>query len=82
MSPQNYIPQAYVGYNQNARIYCSYSGNLTKIKEAHIRVMMRNKGYTPGWKTKQVEIKKDGNLFSYKEDGAGGAVKLIEIIRA
>jgi len=74
------LPQAYVGYNQNARIYCSYSGNLTKQKEDSISKKMREMGYTPGWKTKQVEIKKDGDMFSYREDGASGTLKLIEII--
>ncbi len=82
MSLQTNLPQAYVGYNQNARIYCSYSGNLTKQKEKSINKKMREMGYTPGWKTKQVEIKKDGNLFSYKEDGASGTVKLVEVISA
>lgn len=68
------LPKAFCGYNQEARAYVPYSGNLTKDKEAKASDILRNAGFRPGWKCSNVEIQPPHSTgFSvYKEDGAGG----------
>lgn len=68
------ILKAFCGYNQEARAYVPYHGNLTKEKEARASEILRGAGFRPGWKCSNVEIQPahSSGLSVYREDGAGG----------
>lgn len=74
-----FIPQAYCGYSGNGRAYVGYEGRLTAGKEIQIRDILCQVGYVPGWKSKNVAIKRSGGMWAYKEDGASGLLPSIEI---
>lgn len=73
------IPKAFVGYNQIARAYVPYSGNLTEDKIAEASRRLRNSGFTPGWKTRDVQIGEADRFGrrSYREDGASGYTQIL-----
>lgn len=74
-----FIPQAYCGYSQSGKAFVQYDGRLTKDKESRICDLLCQVGYTPGWKSKNVAIKRSGDMWAYKEDGAGGLLPSVEI---
>lgn len=74
------MPQAYCGTCGNSRAYVSYAGRLTSSKELKIQLMLAQVGYTPGWKCKNVKVKKSrGGMWEYKEDGGSGLLSSIEV---